>query len=52
MDMQSLDDFETINIPSTDQTHSANLNSKLERRRRIEELNEERQLQKELNDFY
>ncbi|WP_165474660.1 PA3496 family putative envelope integrity protein [Legionella nagasakiensis] len=34
-----------------DSTHHTNLTTKLERRRRIEELEEEKRLREELNEF-
>ena len=54
MSAQHMDNYE-LNIANTnepkDSPNSNNNKSKLERRRRIEDLNEERRLQKELYEF-
>ena len=50
----SIDVFETVvdeNIVSPDGSTELNLNIKLERRRRIEELFEEKRLREELAEF-
>ena len=55
MSAQSFDDIDEKTTDSTDpqdSTNNASPSTKLERRRRIEELDEERLLRKELSEYY
>lgn len=46
----SIDESYSTQINNTE-THNTNANSKLDRRRRIEDLDEEKRLREELSDF-
>jgi hypothetical protein len=54
MSAKRYEDNEVNNNASNqnDMKNGISLNCKLERRRRIEDLNEERKLQHEMNDYY